>query len=77
MKCSVFAMRIPSTGGRRRLGALQITNDLANLRSIVLVWNSLQSSPVQIDGINRAPGASNLGRATVNVPLPEPRSHYD
>jgi hypothetical protein len=58
-------------------GALQIANDLTNLHSIVLVWDSLQSSPVQIDGINRAPGASNLGRATVNVPLLEPRSHYD
>jgi hypothetical protein len=38
-------------------GALQIPNDLTNLHSIVLVWNSLQSSPVQIDGINRAAGS--------------------
>jgi len=38
-------------------GAPQIPNDLTNLHSIVLVWNSLQSSPVQIDGINRAAGS--------------------
>jgi hypothetical protein len=30
-------------------GFLQVPNDLTNLHSIVLVWNSLQNLPVQID----------------------------
>ncbi|MFL6304469.1 MAG: hypothetical protein ACJ72H_13105 [Candidatus Sulfotelmatobacter sp.] len=38
-------------------GTLEIPNDLTNLHSIVLVWNSSHSSPVQIDGINRAAGS--------------------
>jgi hypothetical protein len=38
-------------------GALQIPNDFMNLHSIVLAWNSLQSSPIQIDSINCATGS--------------------
>ena len=44
-------------------GVLQIPNDLTNLYSIVLVWNSLQSSPVQIEGINRAAGSQYLSQS--------------
>jgi hypothetical protein len=47
-----------SVGGwETEAGALHILKDLTNLHSIVLVWNSLQNSPVQIDGINRAIGS--------------------
>jgi len=60
MKCREFAIRIPSTEGRRRLGAPQIRQNLMDRDSVILNRDPVQRCLIEIDGVKCAAGSQQL-----------------